>query len=113
MARGKTDSVRVGRGVRNVLADLGVENASELTTKVRLAVAINRQLQERRTSQVDAAELLGINQPKISALRNFKVDGFSVERLMTFLTTLGSDVDITVRARKRSSTAGRISVHCI
>lgn len=111
MGRRRNESVRVGRGIPNVLADLGVTDASELTTKVRLAVAINRLLQEHGTSQVDAAGMLGINQPKISALRNFKVDGFSVERLMTFLTTLGSDVEITVRPRRRATTAGRISVH--
>jgi predicted XRE-type DNA-binding protein len=111
MARRKADPVRVSRSVRNVLADLGIENAAELSTKIRLAVAINRQLVERSLSQVDAAALLGINQPKVSALRNFKVEGFSVERLMTFLTALGSDIDIVVRARKRSTTAvGRISV---
>ena len=112
MTRRKTDSGRVSRGVRDVLADLGVPNAAELTTKVRLAVAINRQLAERDLSQVDAAELLDINQPKISALRNYKIDGFSVERLMTFLTALGSDIEIVVRNRKRSaaSVAGKISV---
>jgi predicted XRE-type DNA-binding protein len=111
MVRRKNDPVRVSRSVRDVLADLGVQNAAELSTKIRLAVAINRQLVERGLSQVDAAALLGINQPKVSALRNFKVEGFSVERLMTFLTALGSDIDIVVRARKRSTTsAGRISV---
>ena len=112
MARQKTDPVRVSRGVRNVLADLGIQNAAELTTKVKLAVAISSQLAERGLSQVDAAALLGINQPKISALRNFKVDGFSVEKLMTFLTALGSDIEIVVRQRKRStsSAGGRISV---
>lgn len=112
MARRKTDPGRVSGGVRNVLADLGVQNAAELTTKVKLAVAINRQLSERGLSQVDAAELLSIHQPKISALRNFKVDGFSVERLMTFLTALGSDIEIVVRNKKRSATpvAGKISV---
>lgn len=112
MARRKADPVRVSRGVRDVLVDLGVHGAAELTTKVRLAVAINGQLAERELSQVDAAELLGINQPKISALRNFKVDGFSVERLMNFLTALGSDIEIIVRARRRStaSAPGKISV---
>jgi predicted XRE-type DNA-binding protein len=55
MVRRKNDSVRVSRGARNVLADLGVENAADLTTKVQLAVAINRQIAERGLSQVQAA----------------------------------------------------------
>jgi hypothetical protein len=60
---------------------------------------------------VDAAALLGINQPKVSALRNFKVEGFSVEKLLTILTALGSDIEIVVRPRKRvGKSGGRISV---
>ena len=111
MARRKTDPARVSRGVRDVLTDLGVRNAAELTTKVKVAVAINSQLAARDRSQVDAAALLGINQPKVSALRKFKVDGFSVERLMTILTALGSDIEIVVRARRRFTVpGGRISV---
>jgi len=111
MVRKRNEPVRVGRGIRNVLTDLGVENAAELTTKVRLAVAINRQISARGLSQVDTAALLGINQPKVSALRNFKVDGFSVEKLLTILTSLGSDIEIVVRARKKTNVSiGRISV---
>ena len=59
---------------------------------------------------VEAAERLGINQPKVSALRNYKLDGFSVERLMTFLTALDRDVEIIIRRKPRSRTAARISV---
>jgi predicted XRE-type DNA-binding protein len=112
MTRRKADAPRVSRGVPDVLVDLGVRDAAELSTKVRLVVAINNLLDDRELSQVDAAELLGINQPKISALRNLKVDGFSVERLMNFLTALGSDIEIVVRPRKRSgsTSAGKISV---
>jgi predicted XRE-type DNA-binding protein len=111
MAKRKNDSVRVSRGVRNVLADLGIKNAAKLSTKVRLAVAINCELAVRDLSQVDAAALLGINQPKVSALRNFKVEGFSVEKLLTILTALGSDIEIVVRPRKRvGKSGGRISV---
>jgi predicted XRE-type DNA-binding protein len=54
---------------------------------------------------------LSINQPKISALKHYKLEGFSVERLMTFLTTLGSDIEIRVHLPKRSSLPGRILVN--
>jgi predicted XRE-type DNA-binding protein len=85
MVRRRNEPVRASRGVRNVLADLGVENAAELTTKVRLAVAINRQIAVRGLSQADAAALIGINKPKLSAVDNFKVDGFFAEKLLTML----------------------------
>jgi len=64
----------------------------------------------RRLTQADAADKLGVNQPKVSALANYKLDGFSVERLMTFLTALDQDVEIIVRRKPRGRAAGRISV---
>jgi hypothetical protein len=66
--------------------------------------------QRRGLTQAAAAEKLGINQPKVSALANYKLDGFSVERLMTFLTALDQDVEIVIRKEPRSRAAGRISV---
>jgi predicted XRE-type DNA-binding protein len=65
---------------------------------------------QRHLTQAAAAELLGISQPKVSALVNYKLDGFSVERLMTFLTALDRDIEIVVRKKPRSRRAARISV---
>jgi predicted XRE-type DNA-binding protein len=77
---------------------------------VRLAVAINQAIKDRRLSQAGAAQLLDINQPKISVLANYRLDGFSVERLMRFLNALGRDVEIVVHRRPRSRKIGRILV---
>lgn len=98
----------ITRGMCNVFADLGYPDADERQTKLRLAHAINGVLARGRLTQAAAAAKLGVNQPKVSALANYKLDGFSVERLMTFLTALDQDVEIVVR--KRSSAKGRISV---
>jgi phage-related protein/predicted XRE-type DNA-binding protein len=95
----------------NVFADLGLPDAAELDTKVRLAVAVNRLLESRRLTQAAAATALSINQPKISALKHYKLEGFSVERLMTFLTALGSDIEIRVHLPRRSTSPGRILVN--
>ena len=70
---------------------------------MRLAVAINRILAERRLSQARAARELGINQPKVSALTRYRLDGFSVERLMNFLGRLGCEIEIVIRLRGKSS----------
>jgi predicted XRE-type DNA-binding protein len=75
----------VGSG--NVFADLGLPNAEELGTKLRLCVAINKILEKRKLTQAQAARLLGVNQPKVSALKGYKLEGFSVERLMHFATS--------------------------
>jgi predicted XRE-type DNA-binding protein len=111
MAKRVNKIERVDEGSGNVLVNLGLSDAAELTTKVQLAAAINQQIEARSLSQIAVAELLGVNQPKVSALQNYKLDGFSVERLMTFLTGLGSDIEIRIRKPKRASNrAGRISV---
>jgi predicted XRE-type DNA-binding protein len=86
-----------------------LKDATEKKTKVRLAVAINQILGKAHLSQAVAAERLGINQPKISALVNYRLDGFSVERLMNFLNALGCDVEIVIR-RSRSRRPARVHV---
>jgi predicted XRE-type DNA-binding protein len=98
------------RSSGNVFADLGLANADEKQTKVRLAVAINRILAAQYLSQVAAARRLKINQPKISALTNYRLAGFSVERLMHFLTALDRDVEIVIRPKPRSRKGARILV---
>jgi predicted XRE-type DNA-binding protein len=93
----------------NVFADLGLPQADEKQTKVRLAVAINQIVENAGLSQAAAAQLMDINQPKISALANYRLDGFSVERLMHFLNALGRDVEIVIR-KPRSRRPAKILV---
>jgi predicted XRE-type DNA-binding protein len=109
MANTKT-KLDVVRGSGNVFADLGLPNAEEKQTKVRLAFAINRILNHQRLSQPKAARRLHINQPKISALSNYRLEGFSVERLMNFLTALDRDVEIIVRKKPSSRRSAKILV---
>ena len=93
----------------NVFDDMGLPDADELDTKVRLGAAICRIVERRKLTQVEVAAALGINQPKVSALLHYKLEGFSVERLMRFLTALGHDVEIVVKA-KRSTRSARLAV---
>ncbi len=99
----------ITRGTGNVFADLGYADAEERQTKLRLAHAINGVIARRRLTQDAAAAKLGVNQPKVSALANYKLDGFSVERLIIVLTALDQDVEIVIRKKPRSRAAGRIS----
>ena len=109
MANGRNREVVV-QSSGNVFADLGLHDAGEKQTRVRLAVAINQIIQARRLSQTAAARLLDINQPKISALVNYRLEGFSVERLMHFLNALDRDVEIVIKKKPRSKRAARIVV---
>jgi len=94
----------------NVFADLGLPNAEELGTKLRLCVVINKILEKRKMTQAEAARLLGVNQPKVSALKGYKLEGFSVERLMHFATALQHDVVIEIRPRAAGRGAARVMV---
>ena len=107
-SKGKAPGITRGSG--NVFADLGFPDAEERQTKLRLAYALNAIVEARRLTQAAAAARLGLNQPKVSALRNYKLEGFSVERLMTLLNALDQDVEIVIRAKPRSRAAARISV---
>jgi predicted XRE-type DNA-binding protein len=100
----------ITRGTGNVFADLGFPDAAERQAKLRLAYALNQVLDGRALSQADAAKVLGLTQPKVSALRNYKLAGFSVERLMNLLTAVDQDVEIVIRKKPRSRKAARISV---
>lgn len=111
MARQETEAHQaVTRSSGNVFADLGFADAELRRTKVRLAFAVNRIVRQRRLSQTEAARQLGINQPKISALSNYRLAGFSVERLMHFLTALEQDVEMVIRRKPPSRRAARIVV---
>ena len=98
------------RGTGNVFADLGYPDAKERQAKLRLACALNQVLDQRKLTQARAAKILGVNQPKVSALRRYKLAGFSVERLMTLLTALDQDVEIVIKRKPRSRRTGRISI---
>jgi len=108
--KARVDDTSVTRGSVNVFADLGFADATERQTKLRLAHAVVSAVAGRRLTQARAAALLGIRQPKVSALLRYRLDGFSVERLMDFLTALDRDVRIVVRPKPRSRAAARISV---
>ena len=103
----KSDAIISSSG--NVFADLGLPDAAGLDTKARLGAAICHIVDRRKFTQLEVAEKLGVNQPKVSALLNYKLEGFSVERLMNFLVRLGHDVEIVVKSRPRSR-AARIAV---
>jgi len=97
-------------GSGNVFADIGLRNPEERLAKAGLAIRIAAAIQARRLTQARAARILKIDQPKVSRLLSGRLSGFSTERLMHFLTLLGSDVEIVVKAAPRSRRLGRLRV---
>lgn len=104
----KSVDYEVGSG--NVFRDLGLADADELDAKASLAIEIAQIIGKRGLTQTQAARLLGVDQPKVSAIVRGHLEKFSLERLCDFLTRLGCDVDIRVRAKSKRAAPGRMSV---
>ena len=90
------EKIKVTPSSGNVFADLGLANADELLIKAELVRQISNLIDARDLTQIEAAKILGIDQPKVSALLNGRLSGFSTDRLFRFLNSLGSDVEIRV-----------------
>ena len=97
------------RGTDNVLADLEFPDAEELAARTILAKRINDIVLRRGLTQVEVAALLSVPQPKASAIRNYRLRGMSLERLMQALTALGQRIEIVVSPASRAAPA-RIKV---
>src|SRR6266568_2203164 len=110
MVKKRDTQIPVTASSGNVFADIGLPEPEEELTKAQLASHIRQVLKRRRLTQVAAASLMGIDQPKVSALLNGRLLNFSSERLMRLLTALGQDVEITVKAKPRGRAHGRIRV---
>jgi predicted XRE-type DNA-binding protein len=99
-------SVQSGSG--NVFADLGLENPDELLVKAELAHKISGIITGQNMTQTEVAMLLGIDQPKVLALVNGKLSGFSTARLFRFLNALGRDVEIVVKPKSLTQAQTRV-----
>lgn len=94
----------------NVFADLGVPAPDEELAKAQLASHLRDAIKRRRLAQTDAGRRMGLDQPKVSALMNGRLTGFSSGRLMRCLAALGEDVEIVVKTGSLHRTRGQIRV---
>lgn len=104
------DDTRMIESSGNVFADLEVADPEEALIKAELARAISSIVTGRHLTQSQAAEVLGIDQPKVSALIRGRLAGFSVDRLLRFLLVLDRDVDIIVAPKRQQHAHARVSV---
>ena len=104
----RATSVEVSSG--NVFADLGVAQPDVALAKAELARQFERIVQARGLKQAEVAEILGVDQGKVSALVRGRLSGFSTDRLIRFLAALGRHIEIVVREQRRSDKRSRVSV---
>jgi predicted XRE-type DNA-binding protein len=101
---------QVEKGSTNVYADLGFPDAEEMLVKAQLAFKIGEIIRRRKLTQAQAAEVLGIPQPKLSNMLRGQFRGISETKMIECLTRLGRNVEIVVKSASRSKSAGQVSV---
>lgn len=105
----KKKAVKITKGSNDVFADLGIQHTQEDKLKIAIARAINNTIAKRKLTQVQAAKIAGTDQAKMSSILRGRIDEFSIERMMKFLTLLGNDLDIRI-SRKTSHATGTIRI---
>jgi len=96
----KPESINIQQSSGNVFEDLALPNPEEYLVKAELAYQINQLIKKNKLKQKEAAKLLSVDQPKISALKKGRLTGFSIERLFKFLATLNQDIEIIIKPHK-------------
>ena len=102
------DGIEVETGSGNVFADLGLPDAEKLKVKSGLVVEIVKAVRRLDLTQAEAAQRMGLTQPKISALLRGDFTNFSERKLMDCLNRIGYDIEIRVKRANRR--AGRLTL---
>ncbi|MCL2714964.1 MAG: helix-turn-helix domain-containing protein [Alphaproteobacteria bacterium] len=106
------DGIEIEESSGNVYADLGMPDAEEMLIKCQLSIKIEEIIKSRRWTQQQAAEVLGMSQPKLSKMLRGQFRGISQARMIECLNLLGRDVTIAIGPprRSRTHTTGRLKV---
>ncbi len=90
------EKIEIYAGSDNIYKDIGFKNPGEMLRKAKIAIIINEILDERNLKQKKTAEILGIDQPKVSAIKNGRLKDFSIDRLLSFLNALNCNIKINI-----------------
>jgi len=102
--------MKVLKASANVYEDLEMADAEQMQVKASLAAKIGEILKRRHLTQIQASEILGIPQPKLSAMLSGQFRGISETKMLECMNRLGRDVEIVVRKPSCSRTFGRTRV---
>jgi predicted XRE-type DNA-binding protein len=102
--------MKITQGSGNVYADLGVAQPEAMLTKAQLAQRVGSIIAARKLTQREAAEIIGVPQPKLSNILRGQFRGVSEAKLTDCLLRLGNDVQIVVKPARRKASVGSLSV---
>lgn len=108
-----SEEIQVTESSGNVFEDMGLPNPDERLAKADVALLIYDAIKDRKLSQRQAAEILGLDQANTSRLMNGKLSGFTLDRLFRSLNSLGMDVEVTVRKRSEGEGEGVLMVRAV
>jgi predicted XRE-type DNA-binding protein len=103
-------AIPVEQGSGNVYADLGYPDSDTMLVKAQLAAKIAEIVAQRELTQSQTAAILGLTQPKVSALLKGQFRGISEHRLLECLIRLGRDVHIMIKPAPRRRVNGRLTL---
>lgn len=102
--------MKITQSSGNVYADIGAARPEAMLAKAQLAQRVGSIIAARKLTQREAAEIIGMPQPKLSNILRGQFRGVSEAKLMDCLLRLGNDVQIVVRPAKRKASQGSLSV---
>ena len=105
-----TERIEIHEGSGNVYRDLGFPDAEEMRIKAQLVSKIGEIIRSKGLTQVEAAKVVGLPQPKLSGILRGQFRGVSERKLIDCLTSLGRDVEIVVKNAPRRRAEGRVTV---
>jgi predicted XRE-type DNA-binding protein len=97
-------------GSENVFADIGVRDPEESLVRAKLAKQIAQLIHRKGLRQNQVADILGVDQSKVSKLVRGRISGFTSDRLLRYLNALGCDVRIEIRPIRTIQRPGRVVV---
>ncbi|MDP3621671.1 MAG: helix-turn-helix transcriptional regulator [Polynucleobacter sp.] len=103
-------ALKIEKSTSNIYADIGFTNDQEMMVKAGLAEKIGEIIKNRRLTQMEAALILGMSQPKLSSMLRGQFHGISETKMLQCLNKLGRDIQIVVRKANRDQRIGRTSV---
>jgi len=87
----------------NIFADLDLDDSDEMVTRSDLMSEVVNLIRKSSLTQKEIAQILGISAPKVSALMTGKINDFSNDTLVNYLTLLGCNIEIRVLPQRRVS----------
>lgn len=109
----KNDDLAVRTVHGDLLEQLGIPEAADERARVDLASVITQEIRRRGITQREAARILKVAQPDVSAIMNARIDGFSQERLERMLNALDLDVRIQIAPRPAGKRHAGITVELL